>query len=107
MRLIALFACLLSLSLGACTQSQINTALATPTGALFCAVQTQGGGAMIVTLIDAEASAAAPAGAPVAILATGLAKAKVDADCAAAGGIPVAPPATAAVVPVVAVAAAK
>lgn len=95
--------------LAGCTQAQINTAMQTPTGALFCAVQTAGGGAMVVTLVDAEATALTPATSPVAILATGLTKMKVDADCAAAGasmggvGVAVSPPANVSAVPLVAV----
>ena len=96
-----------ALLLAGCTQAQINTAMQTPTGALFCAIQTNGGGAMVVTLLDAEASSAVPGAAPVAIIATGLTKAKVDADCAAAGGIAVSPPPATVVVPQVAVVTAK
>lgn len=91
------------LGLAACTPGQIQTAASTPAGQLFCAVQTNGGGAMTVALINAEASASAPAAAPVAILATGMAKAYVDAACAAAGGIAVSPPVNTAAVPLVAV----
>ena len=82
-----------------CSQAQVDTALATPPGQLFCAVQVAGGGAIVVALVDAEASAAAPGAAPVAVIATGLTKAKVDADCAAAGGIAVSPPANPAAAP--------
>lgn len=84
--------------------------LASQPGQLFCAVQTAGGGALVVGLIDAEATSAAPAAAPVAILATGLAKAQVDADCAKAapgGGVAVSPPANPTAVPQVAVVPAK
>jgi hypothetical protein len=79
-------------------------------GSLFCAVQTAGGGAMIVAVIDAAATAAAPAAAPVAVIATGAGKAIVDAACAQAAanvgapaGVPVSPPAAGTVVPQVAV----
>ena len=86
-----------------CSQAQVNTALATPQGQLFCAVQTGGGGAVVVALVDASASAVAPAAAPVAVIATGATKAVVDADCAAAGGIAVSPPANPAAAPKLAV----
>lgn len=86
-------ACLLAI-LGAC-QAQ----LASPYGQLFCQIQTAGGGAVIVGVIDAEATAMAPAGAPVAIFATNMGKAYVDAACAQAArnqggtaGTPVSPP---------------
>jgi hypothetical protein len=73
-------------------------------GQLFCAVQTGGGGgAVVVALIDAAASGAAPGGGQVAVIATNMGKAYVDAACAGAGGIPVSPPANPAAAPVVAV----
>jgi hypothetical protein len=102
----------LGMSLAACTpaqNAQVQTALASPAGQLFCAIQVGGGGTIVVGLINAEATAAVPGAAPVAILATGAAKAQVDADCAAAGksaggtGLAVSPPANPAVVPQVAV----
>jgi hypothetical protein len=99
--IIAAGACLLALS--ACSSAQVQTALSSPAGQLFCAVQTSGGGTIVAGLIDAEATAAAGAAAPVAVLATGVAKAKVDADCAAAGGIAVSPPANPAAAPQVAI----
>ena len=94
-------------ALAACSSAQVQTALSSPAGQLFCGIQTAGGGAVVVGLIDAEATAAAGAAAPVAVIATGVAKAKVDADCAAAGGIAVSPPANPAAAPQVAVVAAK
>ena len=72
-------------------------------GALFCAVQVAGGGAVTVALIDAGVSGAAPGAAPLAVIATGATKAFVDAACAKAGGIPVSPPPDPAAAPVVAV----
>lgn len=91
------------LALGGCSASQVTTALSSPTGQLFCAVQTGGGGAIVVGLIDAEATAASPAAAPIAVLATGAAKATVDSYCAQAGGVAVSPPTNPATVPQVAV----
>lgn len=103
----ALLLALLGFVLIDCSQTQVTTALSSPAGQLFCAVQTGGGGAITVGLIDAEATALAPLAAPVAVLATGTAKAVVDGDCAKAGGIPVAPPANPATAPQVAVVVAK
>lgn len=97
--LCALAAC----GLAACSQSAVTSALATPAGQLFCAVQTSGGGTVVVGLVNAEVTAVAPGVAPVAIIATGATEAQVNADCAAAKGVPVAPPAvpTTAVVAIV------
>ncbi|HTI81716.1 MAG TPA: hypothetical protein VL614_14810 [Acetobacteraceae bacterium] len=91
--------------LAGCSNSSITSALSSPAGQLFCAIQTNGGGTAVVGLLDAQASAAAPTLAPVAIIATGAAKAQVDADCAAAGtgGIAVSPPANPATVPQIAI----
>ena len=96
------------LALGACSTAQnaaVVTAMGTPAGQLFCAIQLSGGGTAVVAAIDAEASALAPASAPVAIIATGASEAVVNADCAKAGpgGIPVSPPTGTAAVPNVAV----
>jgi hypothetical protein len=91
------------LALADCTQAQLQTAASSPTGQLFCAVETAGGGSIVVGLIDAEASSFAPAEAPVAILATNATKSIVDSACAAAGGIAVSPPANPASAPLVAV----
>jgi hypothetical protein len=85
------------LGIAACS-SGITTAQA---GQLFCAVQTNGGGALVVGLIDAAASGTAAG--PVAVVATGLAKSVVDGYCAQAGGIAVSPPAAPAAAPQVAV----
>lgn len=74
-------------------QGQVNTALQSPAGQLFCAVETGGGGQIVVGLINAAVTGA---GAPIAVLATGATKNFVDAACAAAapkGGVPVSPPA--------------
>ena len=96
-----------ALLLSGCSVAQnaaVTKAMATPAGALFCAIQTTAG-PLIVTAVDAQASALAPASAPVAIIVAGMAKAQVDADCAAAGpgGVAVSPPAAAVAVPQVAV----
>lgn len=91
------------LALPACSSSDVTTALATPAGQLFCAVQTSGGGTVVVGLINAEVSGVAPGAAPAAIIATGAAEAAVNADCAAAKGIPVSPPVNPATAPQVAV----
>ena len=91
------------LGMAACSASQVTTALSSPTGQLFCAIQTGGGGAVVVGLIDAEATAVSPAAAPIAVLATGAAKSVVDGYCAQAGGIAVSPPANPAAAPQVAV----
>lgn len=90
-------------SCGPNAQTKIDTALASPAGQLFCAVQTSGGGAVVVGLVNAEIVGAAPGAAPVAVLATGASKAFVDAACAKAGGIAVSPPPVPAAAPVVAV----
>lgn len=89
--------------LTACSQSQVQTALSSPAGQLFCAVQTAGGGTVVAGLIDAEASASTGPAAPVAIIATGVAQAQVNQDCAQAGGIPVSPPANPSTAPQIAV----
>lgn len=104
-RNIAILAGLIGLAgcVSACSQSQVTAALSTPAGQLFCAVQTSGGGTVVVALVNAEVTAAAPGAAPVAVMATGATEAQVNADCAAAKGVPVAPPAvpTTAVVAIV------
>ena len=92
-----------ALALAACSAAQIQNAATSPAGQLFCAVQTGGGGAIVVGIIDAEASAVVPGAAPVAVIATNAAKSYVDNACAAAGGIPVSPPANPAAAPSVAV----
>ena len=94
------------LALSACSASQqaaVTKAASSPTGQLFCGIQTQGGGAIVVGIIDAAATVALPAAGPVVALATGAAKSAVDATCAAAGGIAVSPPANPAAAPQVAV----
>jgi hypothetical protein len=90
-------------SLAACSQSQVTSALATPTGQLFCAVQTSGGGTIVAGLVDAEAATAGAAAGAAAVIATGAAKATVDTDCAAAGGVAVSPPANPAAAPTIAI----
>lgn len=95
--------------LAGCSSTSINNALSSPAGQLFCAVQTDGGGTAVVGLIDAEATAAAPALGPVAVIATGAGKAQVDADCATAGksaggtGMAVSPPSNPAAAPQMAI----
>ena len=72
------------------TQQRVDAAAASPAGQLYCAVRTVTG-PMVIAAINAEASKVGAA--PVAIIATGLAKATVDDICARAGGIAVSPPA--------------
>lgn len=95
-----LFAALAALSLSACSSlspaaktaigaSTIAVAQTSP-GQLFCARETAYG-PMVVALVDAGA-AFAPGGG-VAVLAAGATKSFVDAACAQAGGVAVAPPA--------------
>lgn len=89
----------------ACTpaaQTKIDTALATPAGQLFCAVQTASG-PLVAAVIEARVSGAVPGSATVAVLATGAAEAWVNGVCAKAGGIPVSPPANPANAPQIAV----
>jgi hypothetical protein len=101
---------LLTLLLYGCAASQraAVSAAKSPPGQLFCALQSEGG-VYVAGLIDAEASGLSPTGSAVAVLATGLTKARVDADCALAGtsvggsGIAVSPPADPASAPQVAV----
>lgn len=81
----------------------ITSALQSPTGQLFCRVQTEGGGSFIVGLVDAEATALAPPAAPVVVVATGAAKIVVDAECAMVDGVATSPPADVANTPQVAI----
>jgi hypothetical protein len=100
-----------ALSLSACTaadQAKLLAAASTPEGQLFCYVHLNGGGEMVAGLLDAEGSAGA--GGPIAVLATGMAKAEVDAICAQAAkqaggdaGVAVSPPLVPAGAPLVAV----
>ncbi len=97
----------LALSLGACTltpsqTASVDKALASPAGQLFCSIQLNGGGSVLVGVIDAAATASAPGAAPVAVLATNMGKAFVDSACTQAAqsvtastgvGIAVSPPA--------------
>lgn len=86
--------------LTACSAPQINTALSSPPGELFCSIQLAGGGSMVGGLVSAEASALLPGAAPIAVLATNSGVAAVNADCAKAAqsiaggvsGVPVSPP---------------
>ena len=100
------------LSLAACTAAQntsVETALGTPSGQLFCAVQSTSG-PLVFAVLNASAGGSA-------VIATNAAQAIVNAECAAAivpgaigTPIPVSPPVNpsaapriAAVVPVAAV----
>lgn len=83
-------------------QASATKLAATQAGQLFCAVEANGGGTVVVGIIDA-ASSAVPGAAPIVALATGAAKADVDATCAAAGGVAVSPPVNPASAPQVAV----
>jgi hypothetical protein len=101
----------LGFALCACSPAQITTALASPTGQLFCEIQTNGGGAFVAGLTATAASSAAPAAAPLFVIATGAGEAAVNDDCAKAAksvpggrsGVPVSPPATPVNVPQVAI----
>jgi hypothetical protein len=93
----------LALWLAGCASSQISTALASPSGQLFCAIETEGGGTIVAGLIDA-ASSAVPGATPIAVLATNAGQTAVNADCAKAGGMPVSPPAMPSAAPLVAIA---
>ncbi len=80
----------LALTLAGCSttqQTKVQEAAATTSGPIVAA------------MIEAKAGAVAP----IAIIATGQAKAYVDATCAAAGGVPVSPPINPAAAPQVAV----
>lgn len=93
------FALALAAALPACSSAQ----LASPAGQLFCAIQTGGGGTVVVGLINAVVAGGAPAAAPLAIIATGASEDFVNKACAAAKGVPVSPPADPASAPKVAV----
>jgi hypothetical protein len=111
---------LLLLPAGCGTQAQQSAALATPAGQLFCRVQLSGAASIVVAVVNAAAAGAsgpaAPAVGPLSVIATGAAKADVDAACAAAAvviagqgavGVPTPPPPAGAVVPSVPIVAAK
>jgi hypothetical protein len=111
----ALFAALALWSVTGCSPAQqagVNTALDTPTGQLFCRIQTGGGGALVVAVVDAGAVALTGPAAPLAVIATGASKSFVDNACAEAAKAlavspanaqPVPPPADPAAAPKVAV----
>jgi hypothetical protein len=108
------FALLGLLTVAGCSATQVNTALNSPTGQLFCAIQTDGGGTLLATVVDAAATAASPGLSPVAVIATGATKTFVDNACAQAAanvggtsGVPVSPPAASVVTAPVAVTVAK
>lgn len=101
-------ACLLAVV--GCSPGAVTSALSTPAGQLFCAIQTSGGGTTIAGLVDAAASSALPGAAPVAVLATNATVAQVNTACANAAaatgstsGIPVSPPANPSATPTVAI----
>lgn len=90
--------------LQACTavQQQTAKAVASPSGQLFCALATSGGGQTVVGVIEAATGASAGAAAPVAVMAENATKAFVLEACSAAAasagalaGLPVSPPAQA------------
>jgi hypothetical protein len=97
-------------ALAGCASASVTSALQSPSGQLFCALDTIGG-TTVAAIADASLTAAAPAAAPVGISVIGLAAATVQADCAAAaaatgatGAVPVSPPASPAAAPVVTIA---
>ena len=77
-----LLAAAAALSLAACTPQQLEQAVVA--GQLFCAVRGE----------TRPVQEAMPGGA-VPVIATGASKARVDAACAAAGGVTASPPAVA------------
>ena len=85
-------------------QTKIQNALnvAYKDGQLFCSVATKNG-PMVVGVINAAVTVAAPGAAPVALLVTGASASFVAAACASINGIPVSPPAVPTAVPAVAV----
>ena len=103
---------LVALSGCSATQTaQVQTALASDPGQLFCDIQLAGGGSMVAGVVDAEASALAPGLAPVAVLATDAGKQFVDDACTkaaksitgATSGVAVSPPLNPAAAPQVAI----
>jgi hypothetical protein len=103
MRNITILSILALAGCSAAQTAQMQTALSSPAGQLFCAIQVSGGGAVVAGLVDAEASALVPGAAPIAILATGATKSFVDSACKAAGGVPVIPPSNPTTAPQIAV----
>ena len=89
--LLALSAC--SAEQQAATNAKLVEAAKLPAGQLFCKIQQDGGGAMLVAVANAGVASTAPGALPVSIIATGAAKAYVDSVCAQAGGVPAPPPA--------------
>lgn len=79
-------------AMAGCTQQQVQTALATPAGQLFCAVNTIGGGTIIAAITTDIAAGVNPLLQTVSVIATNATKAYVTNACAAAGGLPVSPP---------------
>jgi hypothetical protein len=99
--------------LAGCTQAQIKQsaadaqvaiqAWAPVAGQLFCAIQKNGGGAIIVGVVNAAVASASPGAEPIALVITGVAKTFVDQACDraavaanATAGFPVVPPPAAA-----------
>lgn len=101
------------LALAACStqQTAATSALSsTPEGKLFCAIQTGGGGSLVVGVVNAAVAGTAPGASPAAVIVTGASKAAIDQMCndaaaavGATAGIPVAPPASPISIPNVAV----
>jgi hypothetical protein len=89
---LALLTCVLAVACSTAQQGQMTSALDTPPGQLFCKLQTNGGGALIVAVVNVAVSAYAAPVAPMAVIATGATKATVDQACNQAGGVPVPPP---------------
>lgn len=55
-------------STAGCTSAQLSS----PAGQIFCHIQTQGGGSLVVGLVDASATAASGTAAPIVTPAVGL-----------------------------------
>ena len=70
-------------SLGACSTSQ----LASPVGQVFCAIQTQGGGQIVVGLVDATATAETGAAAPIVAVGAAATQTALNAQCAKAAAV--------------------
>jgi hypothetical protein len=96
----------LSVAIGAMTacaptqQPGTGPVLSSQPGQLFCHIQLAGGGSVLAAIVDATATAAAPAAGPLVVVATGQTKAFVDDACTkaaqqtagAVSGEPVSPP---------------
>jgi hypothetical protein len=77
----------LSVAIGAMTacaptqQPGTGPVLSSQPGQLFCHIQLAGGGSVLAAIVDATATAAAPAAGPLVVVATGQTKAFVDDAC--------------------------